>query len=98
MNQQMKEMLEMQKKINQISERMNQNVIMLGGEVWKTIEDYDNYKVSNFGNVKNITSGKLLKKDTNLGGYLNVVLCNNKGQRTKLVHRLLGEAFLLNSS
>ena len=30
-------------------------------EIWKTIEDYPNYEVSTFGNIKNKTTEKLLK-------------------------------------
>lgn len=35
-------------------------------EIWKTVvvdgEEWDNYEVSNFGNVRNIKTGKILKQ------------------------------------
>jgi hypothetical protein len=31
-------------------------------EIWKPIEGFDNYEVSNLGNVKNIKKDKELKK------------------------------------
>lgn len=30
-------------------------------EIWKTITDYPNYQVSNYGNVKNIRFNRILK-------------------------------------
>lgn len=30
-------------------------------EIWKSIEGYENYNVSNLGNIINITTGKILK-------------------------------------
>lgn len=29
-------------------------------ELWKTIKDYENYEISNFGNVKNKKTGRIL--------------------------------------
>jgi hypothetical protein len=30
-------------------------------EIWKKIEDYENYEINNFGLVKNIKTNKILK-------------------------------------
>lgn len=63
-------------------------------EEWRTIDGYDGkYEVSNFGNVKNAKTGKILKPINNGKGYLRVNLCNN-GVRKWLVHRLVLETFL----
>lgn len=63
-------------------------------EVWKPIPDYPSYFISNFGNVKR--NEKILK-----GGlmgtkqlYKGVSLRKNGTQKTFLIHRLVGEAFL----
>ena len=66
-------------------------------EIWKTIEDFPNYEVSTFGNIKNKTTEKLLKLQKNYSGYLNISLLNNnkKSFRCK-VHRLVAKAFIIN--
>lgn len=46
-------------------------------EIWKPIEGYENYYISNLGNVKNI-KGKLLCLWKDNVGYLQVVLRKNK--------------------
>jgi hypothetical protein len=66
-------------------------------EIWKTIEDYPNYEVSTFGNIKNKTTEKLLKLQKNYSGYLNISLRNNnKKSFTCIVHRLVTKAFIQN--
>jgi frataxin-like iron-binding protein CyaY len=69
-------------------------------EIWKHLKRFDNYKVSNYGNVLNIKTGKLLKKG--LSGrniekgicYYRVTLFDNKKSKTILVHVLVAECFL----
>ena len=67
-------------------------------EIWKTIEDYPNYMVSNMGNVKSLKWGKekILKAGKNNHGYLSVVLCKDGKQKTHKVHRLVAQAFIPN--
>ena len=44
-------------------------------EIWKDIEGFENnYQISNFGNVKNKQTNKLLKGDTNSVGYKRITL------------------------
>lgn len=45
-------------------------------EIWKTVKDYPNYKVSNRGELKYLRSGKWYKKNLrpNLQGYIRVTL------------------------
>lgn len=66
-------------------------------EVWKPVEGYENYHVSNMGNVMNINTGKVLKGQNNGNGYLHVCLYN-KEHKCKLVmiHRLVAKAFIPN--
>lgn len=77
-------------------------------EIWKDIEGYEGYQVSNLGRVKSIdreistSSGKRLIKGTirkttlTNGGYEKVVLYKGKKRKTTLVHRLVAMAFLDN--
>ena len=60
-------------------------------EEYRKIEGYENYSISNFGNVKNNQTGKMLKP-SNVKGYLSVKL-NNK---SNLIHRLIANAFIPN--
>ena len=64
-------------------------------EVWKKIEGFENYEVSTFGNVKNITTNKILKPDL-LRGYKRVLLYNNGTKKRFQIHRLVSICFLEN--
>jgi len=66
-------------------------------EVWKRIEDCNDYEISNHGNVKSFicSNTKILKPGKNNHGYLLVVLMNDEGDRkTKMIHKLVAEHFL----
>ena len=77
-------------------------------EIWKPLLDFNSfYLVSNFGNVKSIsriyhsaiqriTEEKNLKQSISKNGYCKVVLKVDCIQKTKLVHRLVAEAFIPN--
>ena len=65
-------------------------------EIWKTIENFNNYQISSLGNVKNITTGKVLKSTLNGRGYYQVGLSKQNKRYTKLIHRLIAEAFIAN--
>ena len=67
-------------------------------EIWKDIQGYPNYQVSNLGNVKSFHKGKekILKPDKNEGGYLYVNLYKEGKQKRFRVHRLVATAFLDN--
>ncbi len=66
--------------------------------MWKTIEDYPNYDVSNFGNIRNNKTNYLLKLQKNYSGYMKISLVssNNKERKTCIVHRLVAKAFIPN--
>lgn len=66
-------------------------------ENWRTVENCGKYQVSDRGNVRNIKTGKTLKKAVDAFGYEHVVLTTDDGDRKiKFVHRLVAEAFLDN--
>ena len=63
-------------------------------EIWKIIEDFPNYEVSNMGEVKSLLRNKILKPER--GRYLMVMLYKNKKPYHKSIHRLVAEAFIPN--
>jgi len=65
-------------------------------EIWKDIQGYERYyRVSNFGNILSVRSGKLLKPSINNCGYLILSLTVG-GRKSFLVHRLVGIHFVPN--
>jgi hypothetical protein len=64
-------------------------------EEFRKIEGYDNYSVSNLGNVRNNKTGRILKA-SNIKGYYYVKLCKEQTKKIFLVHRLLAVAFIPN--
>ena len=65
-------------------------------EIYKIIKKFENYEISNFGNVKNIKTGRILKPVINSNGYLQVILSKDKKKYTHYVHRLLAQNFIPN--
>lgn len=63
-------------------------------EIWKDVLDYEGlYLVSNFGRVKSLIKGIILKPGFKGRGYLCVNLCKDGKLKNFLVHRLVVEAF-----
>jgi len=77
--------------------------LIINGEIWKPVKGYeDYYQISNLGrlvslNYKGNGYRKLLKTNINKNGYEQVRLNVNKIGKNKKIHRLVAEAFLLNS-
>lgn len=81
-------------------------------EEWRDIVGYEGcYKVSNLGRVhslkrivkaknnsKSSVPSKILKNRLAKNGYVTVVLSKNGMEKNKLVHRLVAESFIPNSS
>lgn len=66
-------------------------------EIWKDVEGYEGlYQVSNFGRVKRVTTGIILKSVKHVTGYLKVNLCKNNIVSSKTIHRLVAESFIPN--
>ena len=64
-------------------------------EEWRPIEGYEGlYEVSNFGQVRSLIKGKLLKPTESFNGYYVVNLYLEKKPTTHNVHRLVAVTFL----
>lgn len=65
-------------------------------ETWKTIIGFENYSISNKGEVRNDSTGRILSRFP-VQGYLMVNLTAKNGVKKLLyVHRLVGQAFVDN--
>ena len=60
------------------------------------IKDFENYGINIFGDVKNLTTGKILKPWLDGNGYYIVGLRENYKRVSKLIHRLLADLFIPN--
>lgn len=70
-------------------------------EVWKTIDNFETYQISNYGNVKSLNyhrtgKEKFLNLNTDKNGYRYVILYKDKKPHTFKVHRLVAQAFIDN--
>lgn len=63
-------------------------------ETFKKIKNYNNYSISNIGNVRNNKTGRILKPHIKENGYMQVQL----GRKTipQYIHRLVAIAFIPN--
>lgn len=71
----------------------------LPGEEWRWVIGYEGlYQVSNKRRVKSFHHGKvkILRSGLNTYGYPQVSLCRNGENKTRLVHRLVAQAFIPN--
>jgi len=65
--------------------------------IWLPVKGYPNYYVSDYGEVINMDTMRILKKD-NRKGYFSVRLSNGNVSKVFSIHRLVATAFLGNSS
>ena len=65
-------------------------------EEFKIIENYQNYKVSNFGKVCNVRTGRILTPKIGSSCFLNVNLFNNGFGKSFTVHSLVAKTFIKN--
>ena len=65
-------------------------------EVWKDIQGYGIYEVSNLGNVRNKITNKQLYYSNSNSGYLRVGLFKEHKRTMYSIHRLVAEAFIDN--
>lgn len=66
-------------------------------EIWKNIDGFNDYMVSNLGRVKSFKQNKetILKGTIRIDGYVGVSLLNNNDkQMNKQMHQLVAEAFI----
>ena len=92
----MDKILEMLEKQKAIIRKYENNLIKLNVEVFREIENYDNYAVSSFGRVKNTKTGRILKAGLDSHGYLTVNLCEDGVKKIHRIHRLVACAFINN--
>lgn len=66
-------------------------------EIFKNIESYPGYEVSNYGNVRSskYKEQRILRPATGMKGYLYVNICNSERKYKKhYIHRLVVTAFI----
>lgn len=69
----------------------------IDGEIWKDIEEFPNYQVSNMGRVKSFNrNDELIKQQSLNHGYLRVGLWKNGKRANPIVHRLVAQTFIPN--
>ena len=64
-------------------------------EIFKEIKGFENYEVSNYGNIRSLKRNIVLRPSI-VNGYLHVGLYKDEKRYNKLVHRLVAEAFIPN--
>lgn len=73
-------------------------------EIWKDMPNYEGlYQISNLGNVKSLNYNRtgeerVLKPVKVTKGYLKVKLCKNGEVKQYIIHRLVAETFIPNTS
>lgn len=66
-------------------------------EIWKPIEGFPEYEISNLGKVRSLKRGNCKELSLrNVGGYLGVILSNSNETYPRYVHRLVAKAFIPN--
>jgi hypothetical protein len=76
--------------------RVNLQKLIRNNETYASIDGYDDYLISDHGNVFSSKTGKLLKQQ-NKSGFMQVPLYHNDGSRKMfLIHRLVATEFLPN--
>jgi hypothetical protein len=64
-------------------------------EIWKPVNEFPNYHISSFGNIKNVITNKPLKSSLK-GGYYHVSLVNDFIVKSFKIHRLVALTFIEN--
>ena len=75
---------------------INKTVFQYMIEIWKDIEGFPKYKVSNIGRVKSCHGSDRILRQNTKKGYYTIQIWTNKKRYDKFVHRLILEAFIPN--
>lgn len=67
-------------------------------EIWKKVEGFENYEVSNYGNVRNSKTKKEKKCNLNTQGYLQTQLSKNNVRKNFRINRLVAITFIPNEN
>lgn len=76
------------------------NNLMNNLEIFNVIQNYPKYEISNFGNLRNIKTGRILKQFYGSGHgstYKRVRVRNNGLTKNMSVHRLVALTFIQNN-
>jgi len=65
-------------------------------EIWKPIEGFESYEVSNLSRVRRAKNGRIITPVVLNTGYLVVRFSINRKVYTKLLHRIVAKAFIPN--
>ena len=65
-------------------------------EKWKTVEDYPNYEISNFGRLRNKNTSYILKEIIDKSGYITFGVTVNGKSKFLKSHRLVALNFIPN--
>ena len=66
-------------------------------ETWRDVAGYEGrYQVSDLGRVRNVARRRLLNERKQRSGYVSVMLYAEGVAKSRLIHRLVAEAFLEN--
>jgi len=64
-------------------------------KIFKDITGYEGiYRISNFGEILIVRTGKIISNQKQPNGYLHIVLHKNRKNKHVMVHRLVAQAFL----
>ena len=81
-------------KINRKDLRKNENHNELDKtKEWMIVKNFDDYKISNYGDIFSIKSNQMLKLTKDANGYYNIKLINNDGIKKLLIHRVVYDTF-----
>lgn len=73
------------------------NTIIMGTRIeWEPLKLYSRYQISSIGEIRNIKTGRILKKRTDKDGYYDILLSKNGIKKRHKIHRLVALAFIPN--
>ena len=65
-------------------------------EIWKKIQDYLNYEISSYGNVRVVATKEPIESKKNNRGYRKIQLQKEHGPTSLLIYKLVCQAFDVN--